>query len=253
MGSLIQTKGTQKLAQLFNARFNASGTGLAFAQTVTNSTNLTLPNAFSNPSNDLLAISDAFIAQNAGATWPADGNDVLYPSATLALNANAAAGSSTLQFAHAAIPAALAVNSAVSSLTSRLSIPHGTMVNNAVLAAGVITVTLSQNLTAALNAGEKLCFTTGKNEQLVRRWRWYLAHDLKAENHAAIQRAISNALAPSSNCTQIAFQAIEDTQRVLINVQPLLDGAASEFADTYKIDIILMTQQTSAPDPLDQQ
>jgi hypothetical protein len=254
MGALIQTKGTQKLAKLFNDRFDASATGLSFAQTVKNAAGVLLPDAFGNPSNDLLKISDAFIAQNAGAVWPADGNDFLYPSATMRLNANAAAGTNTLQFAFATIPTSIAINSAVSSLTSRRSIPHGTTVvaPAPVVAGGILTVTLSQPLSVNVVAGENICFTTGRNEQLVRRWRWYLAHDLKGENHAAIQRAISSALAPPTTCKKIAFQTIEDTQKVLINVQPLLD-ATSEFDDTFKIDIILMTQQTTAPDPLDPQ
>src|SRR5262249_16124362 len=98
---------------------------------------------------------------------------------------------------------------------------------------------------------ERICFTQGRHEQLVRRWRWYLKYDLQPENHVAIRRAISNAL-NDSNFKKITFQAIEDTQRVLVNVETQLDSNF-EFDDRFFMHIILMTHQTTSPDPIDQQ
>jgi hypothetical protein len=256
MGALIQTKGTQRLAKLFNQRFDGSTTGLSLAQTVQNSSGLTLAAAFGTPANDLLVISDSFIAQNAGQNWPADGDDLLYPGATLALSADAQANATQLSFQvpGTAIPASIGAGSAISSIITRGAIPHGTIIpKNAppALNGNVLTVTISNPLPAKVLKGEMICFSQGKNEQLVRRWRWYLAHDLQAGNHLQIQRAIYNALVPANNCTKISFQTIEDTQRVLVNVQPLT--TQGEFDGTYKLDIILMTQQTTAPDQLDPQ
>jgi hypothetical protein len=98
---------------------------------------------------------------------------------------------------------------------------------------------------------ERICFTQGRHEQLVRRWRWYLKYDLQPENHVAIRRAIANAL-NDTNFQKITFQTIEDTQRVLTNVETRL-GGNFEFDDIFIMHIILMTQQTTSPDPIDQQ
>src|SRR5258707_9571519 len=98
MGALIQTKGTQRLARHFNDRFDTGsidptrGVG-----NMANGVARTLRNAFADGSLDLLAISDMFIAQNAGAGWPTDGNDFLYPSATM-IPTNTGVNTSTLQF-----------------------------------------------------------------------------------------------------------------------------------------------------------
>jgi hypothetical protein len=79
MGALIQTKGTQRLARLFNNRFDTDS--IDQTRNVQNSSG-TLQAAFATLPN-LLAISDNFIAQNATAQWVPKVKDVLYPSATL--------------------------------------------------------------------------------------------------------------------------------------------------------------------------
>ncbi len=101
MGSLIQTKGTQRLANLFNSRFSNLNTAGKWTSTnaVPKTFTGTLSDAFDKDALDLLKISDSFIAQNASAganLWPADGNDILYPSATM--TTTAASSSTTLLF-----------------------------------------------------------------------------------------------------------------------------------------------------------
>ena len=86
MGGLINTKGTQRLANLFNSRFSNLGTAGSWASTGTIPKTFggSLSDAFDKEALDLLKISDSFIAQNAKAGfWPADFNDILYPSATM--------------------------------------------------------------------------------------------------------------------------------------------------------------------------
>ena len=94
MGALINTKGTQRLAKLFNNRFSP----LSAARVWTNiigGVQTTLPAAFRNPGADLLTLSDSFIAQYAtgNATWLNSGNDLLYPSATMTVDVLPTAGS----------------------------------------------------------------------------------------------------------------------------------------------------------------
>ena len=104
MGALIQTKGTQRLANLFNTQFSVLSTARGWNNSITAggvTTKVNICDAFN--SGKLWAISDAFIAQNAdpssAQTWPSDMNDLLYPSATLTVTTiTNAANSSTLTF-----------------------------------------------------------------------------------------------------------------------------------------------------------
>ena len=263
MGALIQTKGTQRLAKLFNDRFDAGSmpSTRGVAGTFSGSP-INLRDSFRNVSLDLLAISDLFIAQNAvAASWTPDGNDFLYPSATLRAT-NATGSTNTLSFAlpsgFANIPAGsyVTVGSAVSSLDARKTIPKGTVAGAPTApVGGVFNVPLLDKNGAPVNVSitnqERICFNKGKHEQLVRRWRWYLRNDLLPENHAAMRRAISNALDDPA-FRRITFQTIEDKQRVVAIAETQLDGNL-EFDDVYHMRIILMTQQTTAPDPLDPQ
>jgi hypothetical protein len=262
MGSLIQTKGTQRLARLFNDRFDKGS--IPTARGVSNSSPLSLAAAFRDTTQDLLTISDAFIAQFAGAGWPADGDDFLYPSATLKAFAPTSA-TNVLNFALpgvAAIPAtsSIAKGSAVVSLDNRNTIPRETIVNtvSAVGAGGTFSVTLVDRTPAAnpvpvtVPVGERICFTQGKHEQLVRRWRWYLKYDLKPDHHAAIRRAISTAL-DDQQFIKVTFQTVEDIAQKALTIVETQLNKKFEFDDTYLMHIILMTQQTTAPDPLDPQ
>lgn len=268
MGGLIQTKGTQRLAKLFNNRFDDSATGLKVAGSVTNSVPagaIPLSAAFSAAAGDLLSISDAFIAQYSGANWPVanPGDDLLYPSATM-IATNIANNVVTFQLPPTvnAVPNSIQKGSAVCSLDQRKSLPHGTQADtpSAVAggAGGTFTVALLDKSGTALpaakvkiKANERICFTTGAHENLVRRWRWYLQYDLKSENHGAIKRAISTALG-NTEFNKITFQTLEEKQRVSITPLTLLD-TDQEFGNSYIMQIILMTEPTTAPDPLDPQ
>src|SRR5271154_1021396 len=148
MGGLIQTKGTQRLADNFNSRFSnlaVAGAWLssgAAPKTAAGS----LSDAFDKDAFDLLKISDQFIAQNATAgKWPADGNDILYPSATMVAVA-ATPNSISFNFATGfAAPGLLIQNgSSVISLDKRGSIPNDTTVTGPpTLSPGGFTVNLS--------------------------------------------------------------------------------------------------------------
>src|SRR6516164_8441550 len=148
MGSLIQTKGTQRLAKLFNNCFDDSATGIGLARTLTSSSGL-LPDAFA-ASVTLDTISDNFIAQHAVAgSWAADLNDILYPSATLTASA-ATAGTNVLNFTLPvgfAIPlsanCAIAPRSTVCNLAPKNTIPAGTFV-------GAVTAGAGRNFTVTL-------------------------------------------------------------------------------------------------------
>src|SRR5437764_615964 len=134
MGTLIQTKGTQRLARTLNNRFDESNAGLSAARTFVSAAS-NLITAFNDTTLNLLQISDRFIFQNAtaAASWPADGSDVLYPSTTMT-STSASASTSTLNFT---LPAgltafptgfAIATGSAVCSL-DRPSFAKHTFVN----------------------------------------------------------------------------------------------------------------------------
>jgi hypothetical protein len=217
-----------------------------------------LDSAFDQSAYNLLQISDSFIAQNATAgigNWPNDGNDILYPSATMTTTA-AANAVNVLPFrlpaGFAALPAQtdIIVGAGVISLDSRTSIPKGTTVTAVgAPAAGALNVTLSANV-QSVQQGERINFITGHYQRLVRRWRWYLQRDLTTTNSATIQNAISLAL-DDSDFQSVTFQVIEGTtQTVYVITEQLLD-ANFEFANKFIQHIILVTQATTAPDPID--
>jgi hypothetical protein len=258
MGGLIQTKGTQRLANHFNTRFSnlAAARLWTSGNAVPKTFSGTLSDAFDKAALDLLKISDSFIAQNASSglgLWPADFNDVLYPSATMI--AAAASATNSLSFSFPAgittIPSMIQSGSSVISLDKRGSIQNNTTVTAPPnQTAGGFTVSLSGNVN--VSKGERISFTTGTHQRLVRRWRWYLSHDLKPENDSAIQNAISSAL-DDQDFQLITFQAVEDTQSVLINVEQQMDANNIAFINQFILHIILMTQKTTAPDTLDPQ
>ena len=263
MGSLINTKGTQRLANLFNSRFLSLTAAGKWTSTgaVPKTFMGTLNDAFDKNAFDLLKISDSFIAQNASAAanlWPADGNDILYPGATM--TTTAASTTTALSFNLPAGINALAGGSMIKngayviSLDKRGSIQKDTTVaGNPVVTVGspsTLAVTLSQSANVA--NGERISFITGTHQRLVRRWRWYLSHDLKPENDSAIKNAISQAL-DDSDFQSITFQAIEDTQRVATSIEQQLDPVTFNFINSFILHIVLLTQQTTAPDLLDPQ
>lgn len=270
MGGLIQTKGTQRLQRLFNDRFDGSAPGIAAARNVASSV-CSLRAAFQDKSLDLLEISEKFIADNAvAATWPADMNDFLYPSATLKAIANqAGAAPNVVTFAFPSgfgpamptpsptVKCAIVAGSAVCGIDNK-SIPKGAVVGavTAPIAGNKFSVTLvdrdsGANVPVTVAVGDKISFARGKHERLVRRWRWYLQFDLKKENHDAIRQAISIAL-EDTTFGRVNFQTVEDTQRVLVTPRPKLNPN-DELDDEMHMDILLLTQSTTAPFKLDPQ
>jgi hypothetical protein len=264
MGALIQTKGTQRLANLFNSQFLVLSTARGWNNSITANgvtTKVNICDAFN--SGKLLAISDAFIAQNAdptsAQTWPSDMNDLLYPSATLTVT-SITNNSSTLTFnipgnppGAIVAPAGSLPGSAVSCIGKGKAkrIPKKTTVTSfAPPAGGVLTVVVSQPC-PKLVIGDSVCFAKGKYERLVRRWQWYLQNDLTPDNNDAIRQAINSALDDDSY-TSILFQTVEDTQQVVVTPLSTLDGNF-ELSDNMQMNILLMTQSTTAPDKLDPQ
>jgi hypothetical protein len=266
LGGLINTKGTQRLANLFNNRFSNLNAARKWTSTgvvtVPKTFAGTLGDAFDKDGFNLLRISDSFIAQNASSganLWPADGNDILYPGATMITTA--ASNNTSLSFNLPAQITALSAGTmivkgaSVISVDKRGSIPKDTIVAAApVVTAGspaTLAVTLSQSA-SNVKSGERICFITGAHQRLVRRWRWYLTHDLKSENDGAIQDAISAAL-DDADFQSITFQAIEDTQRVVTNIEQQMDASNISFINSFILHLVLLTQKTTAPDPLDPQ
>jgi len=263
MGSLIHTKGTQRLAKLFNNRFSPLSATRLWANEI-GGVQTTLATAFRNSASDLLTLSDNFIAQyaTANATWLNNGNDLLYPSATMtldvlptALNPNVIGFKLPPGRAALSPPGHIQANASFRNLDNRRTFPPGTAISavSGVGAGGVFTVTFTQNpISANLARLDRISFGLAGHGQLVRRWRWYLGHDLLSENHAAIRAAISSAL-DDRDFTQVIFQSIEDTQRVLVSAQRHTDDTNDEFDNTLIMYLVLLTQQTTAPDPIDPQ
>jgi hypothetical protein len=264
MGSLINTKGTQRLAKLFNNRFNPLSAARIWTNTIAG-VQTTLPAAFRNPGANLLTLSDSFIAQyaTANATWLNSGNDLLYPSATMTVDVLPTGASPNvigfrLPPGRSTIPALILQANPFPSfrnLDNRRTFSDATTIQavSGVTggAGGTFTVTFTQNPNLAnLALSDRISFGAAGHRQLVRRWRWYLANDLRPENHAAIRSAISSAL-DDGDFTQVTFQAIEHTQNVLTGVQRQTDNTNDEFDNTLIMNIVLLTQQTTAPDPLD--
>jgi hypothetical protein len=263
MGGLIQTKGTQRLARLFNNRFDDNATGIGLARNLASTAGPgPLPDAFAANVN-LDVISDNFIAQHATfGAWIADLNDVLYPSATLTAS-GPTVGTNVLNFtlpAGYAFPltanSAIAPHSTVCNLAVKNTIPTGTFVGAVTPGAGRnFTVTLvdknAANVNVTVAQNDMINFATGKHQRLVRRWRWYLQHDLTSENHQAIRLAISNALNDTS-FIKITFQTVEDKQHVVVTPLSKLDNS-DELSNDMVMHILLLTQSTTAPDKLDPQ
>ena len=256
MGALIQTKGTQRLAHLFNNRFDIGSIGQTRA--VATASGMTLQAAFAG-FPDLLTISDTFIAQNASANWVPKGRDVLYPSATVI--AVAVSGNDiTFNDPAPGCPQMIANNISAADLDLPLGIPKGAIVNNVQPnhpAAGQTTVTFKvpAGTSIAAQANDRISFCPLKHQNLVRRWQFYLANELLGSNQSAIQGGILTALTGTA-VTKVEFQAVEDaTQTVHVETIPgTTDDDNSNIDPTHKsLFIALMTVRTNAPDTLDVQ
>jgi len=250
LGGLIQTKGTQRLARLFNNRFDNGSIGQTRA--VQNSSNTLLKVAFATLPN-LLAISDNFIAQySSAAHWVPNGRDVLYPAATLV--AVAVAGRDiTFKDPPGGWPTLIANGISAGDLNHSAGIPKGATVTNVVPHAGQTTVTFSVPVTAQVS--DRISFCPVKHQNLVKRWRYYLGIELDPSNHTLIQKAVLTALTDLS-VTSVTFQALESTtQSALIEtILATTDADDDNLDPTHKsLFIALLTARTNAPDPIDDQ
>ena len=249
MGALIQTKGTQRLARLFNNRFDTDS--IDQTRNVQNSSG-TLQAAFATLP-DLLTISDNFIAQNATTQWVPNVRDVLYPAATLVA---VAVSGKKITFIDPAPdwPPLIANGISAADLDLPLGVPKGAIVTNVARgspAAGKTTVTFSLSVTA--EKGHRISFCPLKHQNLVRRWRFYLKSDLGASNHTRIQAAVLTALTDPS-VTSARFQAVENnTQTVFVEtIFATTDDEDDNLDPTHKsLFVALMTARTNAPDTVD--
>ena len=250
MGGLIQTKGTQRLAHLFNNRFDTGS--IVQTRAVKNSSGTSLQGAFASLP-DLRSISDNFIAQFASNNWVPNIRDVLYPSATLV--AVAVSGSDvTFRDPAAGWPPLIANGISAADLDHPVGVPKGAIVTRVAHgnpSAGQTKVTFSIPVTAQVN--DRISFCPVKHQNLVRRWRYYLGNELYASNHTAIQSAVLTALTDSS-VSSVFFQAIESaTQTVFIETIFATTGADDDNLDPRhkSLFVALMTARTNAPDPVD--
>lgn len=243
MGALIETKGTQRLARLFNERFNEANINIMRAIP-----GLTVAFGSNTDARSLLSISDQF--RN---SWT-DGSDALYPSATVT-SVQAAAAVRTLTFA-SRLPAFIQNGMSIHDEThpGQNFIPrHTTISNLSNPAGGPWTFDTSNQVT--VNAGDTIVFSYPGHPNLIKRWRYYLTNDLSPANHTAIQSNVFTALNDPSY-TKIHFSAVEDTaQRVL--AQRAFDTTNNNddnIDPTHQhMHIVLFTQATTATDPLDPQ
>ncbi len=267
MGGLIQTKGTQRLANFLNKqRFDAGSIGRT--RTLENNivgVRVRLRDAFALALDNtpLLTISDAFIAQNAGSTWYANGRDALYPATTLIAQATPNPNQITFSNPAPGWPNSIPLGVASPTITAA-NLEHGkgpaiqrgiTVAAVTAIAGNQTTVTFS-NSVAGCVAGDRISFSNVNHKNLVRRWRHYLAFDLTPANHSRIQSAVLSALFDTS-VSYVTFQTIEDVaQTVLVNTEyPTTgdpDDSNLDTANKY-ISVALITSRTSAPDPLDPQ
>src|SRR6202000_748591 len=94
----------------------------------------------------------------------------------------------------------------------------------------------------------RISFTNVNHQNLLRRWRYYLAIDLAPSNHSRIQSAVLAALFDTS-VTSVTFQTIEDiAQIVLVNTEyPTGDAEDSNLVTANKyMSVALITPRTSA-------
>jgi hypothetical protein len=256
MGSLIQTKGTQRLAHLFNNRFDTGS--IAQTRAVKNASGTSLQGAFAGLP-DLRSISDIFIAQFASNHWVPNVRDVLYPAATLiavTIAPGAVAGTTDVTFndPSAGWPLLIANGISAADLDHPVGVPKGATVINVARGnpvAGQTKVTFNAVVTAQVT--DRISFCPVKHQNLVRRWRYYLENELVGSNHTAIQSAALTALTDLS-VTSVRFQAVESsTQTVFVEtIFATTDADDDNLDPTHKsLFVALMTARTKAPDPVD--
>jgi len=102
---------------------------------------------------------------------------------------------------------------------------------------------------------DRISFCLKKHQNLVRRWRYFLEHDLQPSNHSLIQSAVLSALTDTT-VASATFQTIEHhDQMVLTNTEFMTTNADDDNLDpaTKYMQVALITPRTTAPDALDAQ
>jgi hypothetical protein len=241
MGSLIETKGTQRLARLFNSeRFDSTN-----IVTMRGIVGLTTAFGSNSDQRSLLSISDQFRNKWTG------GADALYPSATVT-TVQAVIAANRLTFTQR-LPTFVQNGMSIHNETQPGIPRHTTISNLQNTAGGPWTVDTNNPVTAS--AGDTIVFSYAPHPNLIKRWRYYLQNELDPANHSLIQNAIFTALNDPSY-THIRFTVLEDaTQRVISQRAYNTNNPTDDNIDPQHqhMHIILLTKATNAPDPLDPQ
>ncbi len=258
MGMLIQTKGTQFLAQFLTARFGAAfdttNPANAHGNTETNLAAMrrlyqtAFTGAFSGAS--LYSISEAFLGQ-----W-FDGSDVFYPTATVTTGQALAPATPTILNFNNPLP------NCVTSRGSTLTAIWDETTPGAIPAGATFTITGASQMTfsrtVTVGANDHLVFSNSNHPQLIKRWKFYLKNELTSGNNRMIESAILDGLNCTS-CNYIMFHTIESsTQNVLrslecYNITDTSGNVIKLDQNNKYMDILLQTPPTAATDSRDPQ
>ena len=255
MGALIQTKGTQYLANFFNQRF----TNPAVGGNLYDLRNLGgLESDFSKP----FGVSSLFyLSEKYRGKW-VDGSDVLYPTCSVTGVTSVVGHPDELTFPAGAFPMGTpafitnAINAGsptllVYSESRPTSINPGIVVQAPAVSAN--TIQLSAAVNSPVVAADWLVFINSNHPNLLKRWKYFLQNDLQNHNHAAIQAAVHQVLA-DPDFDHATFQTIEFTSQSVSRAIEF-DASASNFKSlgVKFMNVVLQTPRTTSPTPLDQQ
>jgi hypothetical protein len=248
MGGLIQTKGTQYLANFFNTLFS----GANLATTLRGAGFASLVSDFSKP----YAVSSLyFLSEKYRGKWT-DSSDVFYPACSI--TGFASVGGSLNQLTIANVPAFITntINAGLVTLVVYCETRALNSTNTPIRVTGMAnatTVQLATPVGTAVQNTEPLVFIDINQANLLRRWKYYLQYDLLDKNHSEIQAAIHQVLADPSFDHAI-FQVIESTSQSVDRAIEF-DATASGFASlgVKYMQVVLQTARTTSPTPLDPQ
>jgi len=247
MGSLIQTKGTQYLANFFTQRFGATGGSLA---TLRGLGTLTTDFSKSFGVSSLFYLSEKYRGQ-----WT-DGSDVFYPACSITGVTSVAGNLNELTFP-GNVPAFItnAINAGTPTLlvyseSRAASISAGIFVQASVNAT---TIRLSNAVTSAVLATDWLVFIDNNHANLLKRWKYFLQYDLHSQNHSEIQAAIHQVLVDGT-FDHATFQTIESTSQTVGRAIEF-DASASNYVNlgAKYMQVVLQTPRTTSQIPLDPQ
>jgi hypothetical protein len=254
MGGLIQTKGTQYLANFFNQRFSSTGGSLTTLRGITIG-GAVPPSLISDFAKPFGVSSLFYLSEKYRGQWT-DGSDVLYPACSISGVTSVAGNLNQLTFP-GNVPAFIvnAINTGAPTLQVYNESRPGSINSGITVQASVsaTTIRLSTAVNSAIQASDWLVFIDTNQANLLKRWKYYLQYDLLNKNHSEIQAAVHQVLADLSFDHAI-FQAIESTSQ---NVDRAIefDAAASNYASlgVKYMHVVLQTARTTSPTPLDPQ